>query len=170
MARWWHGQRVAVRLVVLPAVELRDGLVGELHVGHFLLEPFPLVPVPDRVVGSQLGAQADLVFHSSGVDRDMPQFEASWVLRHVLDFLVGPPHCDRRLIQVLRDLEVRFQDELIVGGGRLPVYLGGAKLRSPAPSCLRPRILMMVSAALWRKSGLSWSHSMEMRTPSSWAK
>ena len=71
---------VAVRLVVVPAVELQDGLVGELHVGHFLLKPFPLVPVPDRVVGSQLGAQADLAFHSSGVDRDMPQFEASWVL------------------------------------------------------------------------------------------
>ena len=88
-----------MRLVVVPAVELQDGLVGELHVGHFLFEPFPLVPVPDRVVGSQLGAQADLAFHSSGVDRDMPQFEASWVLRHVPDFLVGPPHCDRRLIQ-----------------------------------------------------------------------
>ena len=88
-----------MRLVVVPAVELQDGLVGELHVGHFLLKPFPLVPVPDRVVGSQLGAQADLAFNSSGVDRDMPQFEASWVLRHVPDFLVGPPHCDRRLIQ-----------------------------------------------------------------------
>ena len=159
-----------MRPVVLLAFELRDSLVGELHVGHFLLEPFPLVPVPDRVVGSQLGAQADLALNGRRVDRDVPQFEEGWVLCHVPDFLVGPPHCDRRLIQVLRDLEVRFQDELIVGGDCLPVYLGGAKLRSPAPSCLRPRILMMVSAAFWRKSGLSGEHNMEMRTPSLWAK
>ena len=86
--------------VVLLAFELRDSLVGELHVGHFLLEPFPLVSVPDLVVGSQLGTQADLALNGRRVDRDVPQFEEGWVLRHVPDFLVGPPHGERWLIQI----------------------------------------------------------------------